>query len=70
VLLTAAGAITIVHEYANLPAHIGAVLQANRLRSLDTFGGPDLWISAKAVPRRHKAQTSEIGEKENILAGF
>jgi hypothetical protein len=72
-LPTAASAIAIAAEYADLPADIGAMLETDRLRTLGTFDGPAQhavkpFLKKDMAPIKSEGQAREAGYTRAVIA--
>ncbi|WP_404479081.1 hypothetical protein [Novosphingobium sp. BL-52-GroH] len=72
-LPTAAAAITVAAEYANLPKDLGATLETDRLKTLGTFDGPAQeaakpFIQASPPPIHTEAEAREAGYTRAVIA--
>jgi hypothetical protein len=72
-LPTAAAAITVAAEYADLPEDLGATLETDRLKTLGTFDGPAQeaakpFIQASAPPIHTEAEAREAGYTRAVIA--
>lgn len=72
-LPTAAAAITVATEYADLPEDLGATLETDRLKTLGTFDGPAQkaakpFIQASPPPIHTEAEAREAGYTRAVLA--
>ena len=72
-LPTAAAAIALAADYADLPDDLGAILETDRLKSLGTFDGPAQmaakpFIQATPPPIRSEAEAREAGYTRAVVA--
>jgi len=72
-LPTAAAAITVAAEYADLPKDLGATLETDRLKTLGTFDGPAQeaakpFIQASPPPIHTEAEAREAGYTRAVVA--
>ena len=72
-LPTAAAAITVAAEYADLPKDLGATLETDRLKTLGTFDGPAQeaakpFIQASPPPIHTEAEAREAGYTRAVIA--
>ena len=72
-LPTAASAIAVAREYADLPADIGAMLETDRLKTLGTFDGPAQedakpFIQTSPPSIRSEAEAREAGYTRAVVA--
>lgn len=72
-LPTAAAAIAIAAEYADLPEDLGATLETDRLKTLGTFDGPAQeaakpFIQASPPPIHTEAEAREAGYTRAVVA--
>lgn len=72
-LPTAASAIAVAREYADLPADIGAMLETDRLSTLGTFDGPAQraarpFLAQEPAPIDSEAQAREAGYTRAVIA--
>ncbi|GLK44530.1 MULTISPECIES: hypothetical protein [Novosphingobium] len=72
-LPTAAAAIAIAAEYADLPEDLGATLETDRLKTLGTFNGPAQeaakpFIQASPPPIHTEAEAREAGYTRAVVA--
>jgi hypothetical protein len=72
-LPTAAAAITVAAEYADLPKDLGATLETDRLKTLGIFDGPAQeaakpFIQASPPPIHTEAEAREAGYTRAVVA--